>query len=91
MSSIQSDVSTYSLSVDPVAQLDAPTLIVTGRQDIMTGYADAWPLLPDYPRATYAVLDRADHDLPIQNHALYQALVDDWLTRVEEMAKHPGA
>jgi pimeloyl-ACP methyl ester carboxylesterase len=91
LSSIQSDVSTYSLSVDPVAQLDAPTLIVTGRQDIMTGYADAWPLLPDYPRATYAVLDRADHDLPVQNHALYQALVDDWLTRVEEMAKHPGA
>ena len=93
LSSIQSNVSTYSLSEDPSTRLDAPTLIVTGRQDTMTGYADAWSLLDDYPRATYAVLDRADHDFPVQQHTLYQALVADWLTRVEEMAqaKHPGA
>ncbi|HET6296284.1 MAG TPA: alpha/beta hydrolase [Kribbella sp.] len=76
----------YALSFDPATRLEAPTLIVTGRQDTMTGYADAWPLLDDYPRATYAVLDRSDHDLPVQNHALYRALVDDWLTRVEEFA-----
>lgn len=88
LSGIQSDVTKYSLSVDPRARLEAPTLIVTGRQDTMTGYADAWPLLADYPRATYAVLDRADHDLPVDDHGLYQALVGDWLTRME---KHPGA
>lgn len=81
----------YALSVEPSARLEAPTLIVTGRQDTITGYADAWPLLDNYPRATYAVLDRADHDLPIQNDALYRALVSDWLDRMEEMAKHPGA
>ena len=78
----------YALTIEPSARLEAPTLIVTGRQDAITGYADAWPLLDDYPRATYAVLDRADHDLPIQNEALYRALVSDWLDR---MAKHPGA
>ncbi|WP_328327237.1 alpha/beta hydrolase [Kribbella sp. NBC_00382] len=88
LGSIQSDVAKYSLSVDPRARLDAPTLIVTGRQDVMTGYADAWGLLDDYPRATYVVLDRADHDLPVDDHGLYQALVGDWLSR---MAKHPGA
>jgi pimeloyl-ACP methyl ester carboxylesterase len=88
LSGIQSDVAKYSLSVDPRARLETPTLIVTGRQDVMTGYADAWGLLDDYPRATYAVLDRADHDLPVDDHGLYQALVSDWLTR---MAKHPGA
>jgi pimeloyl-ACP methyl ester carboxylesterase len=54
----------------------------------MTGYADAWPLLADYPRATYVVLDRAGHDLPVDDQGLYQALVGDWLTRME---KHPGA
>jgi pimeloyl-ACP methyl ester carboxylesterase len=86
LGAIQRDVSTYSLSTDPAARLEAPTLIVTGRQDTTTGYADAWSLLGDYPRATYAVLDRADHDLPVQNHTLYRALVSDWLTRVEEMA-----
>jgi pimeloyl-ACP methyl ester carboxylesterase len=83
LSSIQSEVATYSLSVEPRARLDVPTLIVTGRQDTITGYADAWPLLADYPRATYAVLDRADQDLPVDDQGLYQALVGDWVTRME--------
>jgi pimeloyl-ACP methyl ester carboxylesterase len=77
----------YALSFDPATRLEVPVLIVTGRQDTITGYADAWPLLQDYPHATYAVLDRADHDLPVQNHSLYRALVADWLDRME----HPGA
>lgn len=85
---IQSDVSKYSLSVEPRVRLEMPTLIVTGRQDTMTGYADVWPLLADYPRATFAVLDRAGHDLPVDDDGLYQALVRDWLTRME---RHPGA
>jgi pimeloyl-ACP methyl ester carboxylesterase len=85
---IQGDVARYSLRVEPRARLEAPTLIVTGRQDTMTGYADAGALLADYPRATYAVLDRAGHDLPVDDQGLYQALVSDWLTRME---KHPGA
>lgn len=96
---IQSDPRKYGLSVDPAQPLDVPVLIVTGRQDHITGYADAWNLLPDYPHATYAVLDEADHDLPIHNHGLYRALVDDWLTRMEtagrgarpEGRQRPGA
>jgi pimeloyl-ACP methyl ester carboxylesterase len=84
LGAIQSDVAKYSLTFDPRARLEAPTLIVTGRQDVMTGYADAWALLEDYPRATYAVLDRADHDLPVDDHGLYQALVGDWLTRMAQ-------
>jgi pimeloyl-ACP methyl ester carboxylesterase len=84
LSSIQSDVTKYGLSGDLRVRLETPTLIVTGRQDTMTGYADAWGLLEDYPRATYAVLDFADHDLPVLNQDLYQALVADWLDRMEE-------
>jgi pimeloyl-ACP methyl ester carboxylesterase len=87
LAAIQSELSTYSFSFDPAARLEGPTLIVTGRQDVMTGFADAWNLVEDYPHATYAVLDRADHDLPIQNHRLYHALVEDWLDRLE----HPSA
>jgi pimeloyl-ACP methyl ester carboxylesterase len=83
LNTIQSDLTTYSLSFDPAARLDAPTVIVTGRQDHITGYADAWPLLADYPHATYAILDEADHNLPIHNHTLYRALVADWLTRMD--------
>ncbi|GAA1582691.1 MULTISPECIES: alpha/beta fold hydrolase [Kribbella] len=84
---IQRDPSTYGLREDPSIHFDRPTLIVTGRQDTIAGYADAWPLLDDYPRATYAVLDQEDHFLPGPGSALYRALVEDWLDRVE----HPGA
>src|SRR6266542_2441253 len=42
---IQADVNTYSLSENPAARFDGPTLIVTGRQDTITGYADAWSVL----------------------------------------------
>ncbi|TDU91864.1 pimeloyl-ACP methyl ester carboxylesterase [Kribbella voronezhensis] len=91
LGAIQGDVTRYSLSGDLSVRLEAPTLIVTGRQDVMTGYADAWSLLDDYPRATYAVLDEADHDLPVRNHALYRALVADWLDRIEGQLEDPAA
>ncbi|WP_405068435.1 alpha/beta hydrolase [Kribbella sp. NBC_01510] len=81
---IQADVSTYGLSEDPAARFEGPTLIVTGRQDTITGYADAWSIIDDYPRATYAVLDQQDHGLPVRRLTAYRALVDDWLDRVEE-------
>ncbi len=80
---IQADPSTYGFREDPGARFTRPTLIVTGRQDTMTGYADAWGLLDDYPTATYAVLDQEDHDLPVRRPALYRALVADWLDRME--------
>ena len=81
---IQADVSTYALSEDPAARFEGPTLIVTGRQDTITGYVDAWSILDDYPRATYAVLDQQDHGLPVRRLTAYRGLVDDWLDRIEE-------
>ena len=61
-----------------------PTLVITGRQDHIVGYVNAWEILEDYPRATFAVLDRAGHILPVGQQKLFAALVDDWLARVEE-------
>ncbi|MCA5892628.1 alpha/beta hydrolase [Isoptericola sp. NEAU-Y5] len=63
---------------------ERPTLFLVGRQDSSTGYRDAWRLLEDYPRATFAVLDRAGHNLQIEQPALFDALVGEWLDRVEE-------
>lgn len=63
-----------------------PTLILTGRQDSSVGYADAWRLVDQYPRATFAVLDRAGHALPHEQGSLLGALVEDWLDR----ARQPG-
>jgi len=61
-----------------------PTLVLTGRQDIDVGYRDAWRLVECYPRATFVALDRADHGLPIDETDLFEALVLNWLQRVEE-------
>ena len=76
----------FSYNADQV-YFDKPTLILSGRQDIAVGYKDSWDLLENFPRATYAVLDRAGHFLSIEQRALMQALVNEWLNRVEEYRK----
>lgn len=63
-----------------------PTLIITARQDQVVGYRAAWDLLDNYPRATFAVLDRAGHFVLIEQDVLCHALIREWLDRVEEYA-----
>jgi pimeloyl-ACP methyl ester carboxylesterase len=75
----------FSFDVDrPPAPFAGPTLILTARQDHLCGYRDAWDLLANYPRATFAVLDRAGHLIDIEQAALCHALIREWLDRVEE-------
>jgi pimeloyl-ACP methyl ester carboxylesterase len=62
----------------------APALFLTGRQDQIVGYRKAWSLIEQFPRATFAVLDRAGHMLDAEQPAVREALVNDWLDRVEE-------
>lgn len=84
---IRQDPSRYGFSFDAdklTKPFTVPALIVTGRQDTTVGYRDAWRIVENYPRATFAVLDRADHGLPVDHDALFRALVNDWLNRVEE-------
>jgi pimeloyl-ACP methyl ester carboxylesterase len=64
-----------------------PTLLVTGRQDSTVGYARAWEMLEHFPRATFAVLDRAGHALPHEQPELMRALITEWLDRVENPAR----
>jgi pimeloyl-ACP methyl ester carboxylesterase len=66
-----------------------PTLILAGRQDATAGYAGAWRLLEHYPRATFAVLDRAGHALPHEQTDLVTALLAEWLDRVDEVTRVP--
>jgi pimeloyl-ACP methyl ester carboxylesterase len=69
----------------------SPTLLVTGRQDSAVGYARASELLDHFPRATFAVLDRAGHALPHEQPELVRALVSEWVDRVrEEMGSRKG-
>ena len=88
---IRSNPNLYRLTAavhDAENRLHAPTLVLTGRQDAVVGYRDALPLIAAYPRATFVVLDRADHGLPIDETDLFAALVNDWLGRVEESRHH---
>ena len=67
-----------------------PALVLNGRQDGATGYADALTLVESFPRGTFAVLDRAGHPLAFEQPVLFAALVDDWLDRVELEGSQPA-
>lgn len=75
----------FSCDVDgPARPFGKPTLMLLGRQDASVGYKDAWRILDQYPRATFAVLDRAGHNLQIEQEEVFNCLVREWLDRVEE-------
>lgn len=77
----------FTFDVDAMSRpCTAPSLIVTGRQDSVVGYRDAWKIIENYPRATFVVLDRAGHGLYIEQEELLHALFNEWLDRVEEYA-----
>lgn len=84
---IRADPKRYAVSFD-LAEMEKgfeePTLIIAGRQDMVVGYRDASTILESYPRATFAVIDRADHGWPLDTPDLFAALVDDWLARIAE-------
>ncbi len=66
----------------PDDRFDKPSLIVSGRQDSWSGYADAVDWLPTYPRATFALLDTAGHALVWERPEVFRALTLDWLSRM---------
>ena len=77
----------FSFEVDQLPEpFPGPTLILTGRQDNWCGYREAYQILDNYPRGTFAVLDRAGHALNTEQITLFRALVSEWLDRVEEYA-----
>lgn len=65
----------------PFAQ---PALILLGRQDSLAGYRDQLQILEQYPRSSFAILDRAGHQLALEQQQLLTELMSEWLRRVEE-------
>ncbi|RIV25914.1 alpha/beta hydrolase [Alicyclobacillaceae bacterium I2511] len=72
----------FSFDIAPIS-FEYPTLIITGRQDHVVGYQDPWRLIEQYPRATFAVLDMAGHNLQIEQPDVFEVLVHNWLNRLE--------
>ncbi|UCC19059.1 MAG: alpha/beta hydrolase [Promethearchaeota archaeon] len=74
----------FSFKVDQlIKKYDKPTLFLLGRQDTTVGYQDAMEIIESYPRASFAILDEAGHNLQIEKENLFMALVEDWLDRIE--------
>ena len=77
------DVS-FSFDVDSLSSpFPSPTLFITGRQDSECGYRDAWRILENYPRASFAVLDMAGHLAHAEQPRIWAEMVNEWLDRVE--------
>ncbi|MFT8705082.1 alpha/beta fold hydrolase [Bifidobacterium aquikefiricola] len=76
----------YSLEQEPEDQhpeaFTKPSLFITGRQDQVVGYRDAWHRIEHYPRASFAVLDAAGHNVHLEQQTLTEALVKNWLERI---------
>lgn len=76
----------YELAAEPEdaspAPFTQPTLFITGRQDQVVGYHDAWARIEHYPRATFAALDTAGHLVHLDRFAVAKALLTDWLDRI---------
>jgi pimeloyl-ACP methyl ester carboxylesterase len=81
---IRGDVESYAFTFDVddlAAPFEKPSLILTGRQDCLVGYRDAWRLVENYPRGSFVILDGAGHGLQIEQAGLFNALVNEWLDR----------
>jgi pimeloyl-ACP methyl ester carboxylesterase len=73
----------FSFDVDALEKpYMKPTLMLTGRQDFVVGYRDLWQIIEMYPRASFVLLDRAGHNLPIEQDILFAETVKNWLNRV---------
>jgi len=75
----------FSFNVDELTKkFKKPSLFLCGRQDDVVGYRDSWKIIEDYPRASFIVLDKAGHILQIEQEALFNSSVNEWLDRIEE-------
>jgi pimeloyl-ACP methyl ester carboxylesterase len=73
----------YTVNVDRIEKpYVQPTLMVMGRQDSVVGYRDHWQLIENFPRASFVILDKAGHNMQIEQDVLFSALVKEWLDRV---------
>lgn len=73
----------FSFNVDALVNpYMKPTLMLTGRQDSIVGYRDLWRIIEMYPRASFVLLDKAGHNLQIEQDILFAETVKEWLNRV---------
>ena len=56
-----------------------PCLIIAAKQDTEVGYKDQFDLMEKYINATYCAVERAGHNLQIEQPEIFGSLVKNWL------------
>ncbi|MES9681343.1 alpha/beta hydrolase [Gottfriedia acidiceleris] len=74
----------FSFEIDKI-KFNEPSLFLLGLQDSVVGYRDVFTILENYPRAAFAILDKAGHNLQIEQENLFNSLINEWLDRVLEV------
>ncbi|KQL37778.1 2-hydroxy-6-oxo-6-phenylhexa-2,4-dienoate hydrolase [Bacillus sp. FJAT-25509] len=74
----------FSFEIDKI-KFNEPSLFLLGLQDSVVGFKDAFAILEKFPRATFAILDKAGHNLQIEQEDLFNSLITEWLDRVVEV------
>ena len=70
----------YSFDVDVMEKpFTKPCLILVGKQDTEVGFKDQYGLLKVYPNATYCAINRAGHNLQIEQPEMFRSIVKSWL------------
>ena len=64
-------------------QFEKPVLIFAGRQDTTVGYMLQISLLKQFPHATYLALDRAGHNLQVEQFEVFHSLSAEWLRSIQ--------
>jgi len=72
------------VKLNNIKPFEKPALIITGRQNYIVGYEDAWDYLDKFPRATFVVLDMASHNLQIEQEQVFNSLVNELFDRIEK-------
>ncbi|MBR3033570.1 MAG: alpha/beta hydrolase [Clostridiales bacterium] len=56
-----------------------PCLIIAAKQDTEVGYKDQFDLMEKYTNATYCAVEKAGHNLQIEQPEIFEGLVRNWL------------
>ena len=56
-----------------------PCLIIAAKQDTEVGYKDQFDLMQKYTNATYCAVEKAGHNLQIEQPEIFEGLVKNWL------------
>jgi pimeloyl-ACP methyl ester carboxylesterase len=60
-------------------EIEIPVIILTGKQDSVVGYEDAYSIINNYKRVSYLALDGAGHNLQIEQPEVFHSLFNNWL------------